>query len=265
MAKDKIPTMTKAVTEAAEQIKKPKNLFDIIETYYKLAVELELGEVTDELYKEYMINQEEMQDKLLGYKYIISANNSKKDYYKEQIELLSSRISKLDKINERLKENVCIAVDAFGTNGKYTSTLINVSSVHKEVLDVNDDVLTTELNEIYDAIAENKVADLEYELDLVKSVLTIEASPEVLTHVIDNLTNMEEANEIKRKLTVSLDRKSALEYYQMVKAQNDGIDAQIEAQKRELQFDDTKSEVPEKLTIAFKSISTKDTIFPRWS
>lgn len=265
MKKEKIPTMTKAVTEAAEQIKKPKNLFDIIEKYYKLAVELELGEVTDELYKEYMINQEEMQDKLLGYKYIISANDSKKAYYKEQIELISSRINKLDKINERLKENVCIAVDAFGTNGKYTSTLINVSSVHKEVLNVDDNLLTTELDKIHDAIVENKVADLELELELVKPVLTIEASPELLAQVIDNLANMEEANEIKRKLNVSLDRKSALDYYQTVKAQNEGVDAQIEEQKKELQFDDTKPEVPEKLTIAFKSISTKETIFPRWS
>lgn len=141
-------------------VKTTLSLDKIIKEYLDLANELEYGELTEELEERYEINKENIQKKMLGYFYIIKNNENKiESLYKLEIERLQQKIKKLENINKRLKDRCCIAAEIFGENNKYSSDVINVSSVRTVSLQIDESEFNNYLSTIKDHINNNMFSE----------------------------------------------------------------------------------------------------------
>ena len=258
-------TLDKDLKELSSEVKKPISLDEIIHEYSELANELELGELTDEIIERLEINEQDVNRKMLGYRYIILNNDAKiSSIYKPEIEKLQGRIKKFENTNIYLKGKVCQAAEIFGINGKYKSDTINVSAVENISLDTDETLVQESITEIKQCIMNNNTEDITVELELVKISLNINGSPELLAKIIDFYNNLKEEDTISADFTLSvnLDRKAAKELVQEVNEVNEGLDAALEAIKKE---DPTYSLVPNYRTINFKGLSLKSSRYPRFS
>jgi hypothetical protein len=122
------------------------SLYNITEKYLNLCKEIEDndGELTPELEKELAINEEEVEDKLKAYYYIIAQTKGEIDVISDEISRLKEKQNNKDKLIERLKKATNNALMLFGVqqkSGNYKLefpdlTIFNV--FHKPVL-VEDD------------------------------------------------------------------------------------------------------------------------------
>lgn len=274
MAKEKINTLDKSIKEAVINDEPKLSLDDIIIQYSKIASQIEDsgGEVTEELEKELVITQENIKHKLCGYRYIILKNESIiNGLYKTEIEKLQNRTKSLTRTNDYFKQKACIAAEIFGENNKYKSDVINVSSVETVSLDVNEEEVNKSLTNIRDAIFNTRVEHIEEELELVKTSLTIEATPEVLSNILAVIYNSDSEKKIGTEqdeitLNVSLNRKAAKELVQEVEETNEGLIAQYEHYCKQVPEEDRES-IPKPVLnkIAFKGLSLKTSHYPRFS
>jgi len=257
-------TLDKDLKELSSEVKKPISLNEIIHEYSELANELELGELTDEIIERLEINEQDVNRKMLGYRYIILNNDAKiSSIYKPEIEKLQGRIKKFENTNTYLKGKVCQAAEIFGIDGKYKSDTINVSSVENISLDTDETLVKESIDQIKSCIMNNNTEDIEVEIELVKTSMTINADPETIAKIVNYMI----ASEDKILFTdftinVNLDRKAAKELVQEVNEVNEGLDAALEAIKKE---DPTYSLVPNYRTINFKGLSLKSSRYPRFS
>ena len=263
-------TLNNDLKMKSEIVQKPISLDDIIHEYSLLASELELGELTEEIEERLEINQENINNKLLGYRYVILNNEAKiNSIYKPEIEKLQGRIKKFEHTNDYLKGKVCLAAEIFGIDNKYKSDTINVSSVETVSLDTDEDLVKESIDHIKQCIINNNTEDIEVETNIVKTSLLITASPEVLAEILSVIYNEDNTImtvEDDAVLNISLDRKAAKELVQSIEEVNINIQTAYDIYKEELSKEEQeKLPKPELRKIAFKGLSLKSSHYPRFS
>lgn len=254
------------------EVKPTISLDEIIHEYSQIANELELGELTEELEERLQVNQEDIERKMLGYRYVILNNEAKvESLYKPEIEKLQGRIKKFERTNKYLKEKVCIAAQIFGEDNKFKSDTINVSAVETCALEVDEILVDESLNQIRECILNGNPEDITVETNITATSLTFkDISPEQASLIIKLLENNEESDLMNIHhfidLKVSLKAKEAKELIQEVEEFNEGLKAQYEHYLESVS-DEEKDNVPkpELRTIEFKGLKLKYNYYPRFS
>ena len=257
------------IKSKSTEVSKPISLDEIIHEYSQIANELELGEITEELEERLNITKENINRKMLGYRYVILNNEAKVDtIYKPEIEKLQGRIKKFEITNKYLKDRVCTAVGIFGKDNKFKSDTINVSAVETNSLEINEELVEQSLNQIRECIINGNPEDITVETNITTTNLTFkDISPEQASAIIKLLRDNDES-ELSDILTfsdlkVSVKAKEAKELIQEVEEYNEGVkqqyleDTQLDS---EIEFDESKLR-----TIEFKGLSIKNNYYPRFS
>jgi len=268
MAKIKTPTMNNDLKMVSEVVQKPICLDDIIHEYSLLANELELGELDEEIQRRLDINQENINKKLLGYRYVILSNEAKiNSIYKPEIEKLSGRIKKFEHINVYLKNRCCVAAEIFGTDNKYKSDVINVSSVRSISLNTDTDLVKESLDQVKKCIIDNNTDDITIEEDLIDTSLLIKASPSTLAYILDIINNVEYITTCDElTVNVSLKQKEVKEYIQQIEEVNEGLKQSYETILANCNEDEKENiPKPQLRTIEIKGLSLKSSYAPRFS
>ena len=250
-------------------VKSTISLDEIIHEYSQIANELELGELTEELEERLQVNQEDIERKLLGYRYVILSNEAKiESLYKPEIEKLQMRIKKFERTNKYLKDKVCISAQIFGEDNKFKSDTINVSAVETCALEVDEELVNQSLEQIRECILNSNTEDITVETNITNTSLTFkDISPEQASAIIQLLRNNDESELsdilLFSDLKVSLKGKEAKELVQEVEEYNEGVKQQYLEDKEldeEIKFDES-----ELRTIEFKGLKLKYNYYPRFS
>lgn len=250
-------------------VKSTISLDEIIHEYSQIANELELGELTYELEERLQVNQEDIERKMLGYRYVILNNEAKiESLYKPEIEKLQMRIKKFERTNKYLKDKVCISAQIFGEDNKFKSDTINVSAVETCALEVDEELVNQSLEQIRECILNGNTEDITVETNITNTSLTFkDISPEQAGAIIQLLRNNDESELsdilLFSDLKVSLKGKEAKELVQEVEEFNEGIKQQYLADREldeEIKFDES-----ELRTIEFKGLKLKYNYYPRFS
>ena len=257
------------IKSKANEVKPNISLDEIIHEYSQIANELELVELTEELEERLIVNQQDIERKLLGYRYIILNNEAKvESLYKPEIEKLQGRIKKFERINKYLKDRVCTAVSIFGEDNKFKSDTINVSAVETNSLEIDEELVEQSLNQIRECIINGNPEDITVETEITTTSLSFkDISPEQASAIIKILRNNDESELsdilVFSDLKVSVKAKEAKELIQEVEEYNEGVkqqyleDTQLDS---EIKFDESKLR-----TIEFKGLSIKNNYYPRFS
>ena len=226
----------------------------------------------EELEERLSITEDNINRKMLGYRYVILNNEAKVNtIYKPEIEKLQGRIKKFERTNTYLKDRVCLAAQIFGDDNKYKSDTINVSAVETVSLDTNDTLVQESLDHIKECIINNNPLDIEVETDIVKIDLSFkDISPEQAASILAILKESEnpDINNIDyfTELNVSLKRKEAKELVQEVEEHNEGL---IQQYNHDSSIADKEEGIiipePKLRTIEFKGLSLKNSYYPRFS
>lgn len=210
-------------------VKHTISLDEIIHEYSQIANELELGELTEELEERLQVNQEDIERKMLGYRYVILSNEAKiESLYKPEIEKLQGRIKKFERTNKYLKDKVCIAAQIFGEDNKFKSDTINVSAVETCALEVDEQLVDESLNQIRECILNCNPEDITVETYITSTSLNFkDISPEQASAIIQLLRNNDksELSDILlfSDLKVSIKGKEAKELIQEIEEFNEGL------------------------------------------
>lgn len=253
------------------EVKATISLDEIIHEYSQIANELELGELTEELEERLLVNQADIERKLLGYRYIILNNETKiESLYKPEIEKLQGRIKKFERTNKYLKEKVCTAVQIFGEDNKFKSDTINVSSVETCALETDEELVNQSLEQIRECILKGNTEDITVETNITTTSLTFkDISPEQASAIIHLLRNNDESELsdilLFSDLKVSLKAKEAKELIQEVEEFNEGLTNQYLHDCELCRGTEQTVKSPELRTIEFKGLKLKYNYYPRFS
>ena len=260
------------IKSKSTEVSKPISLDEIIHEYSQIANELELGEVTEELEERLSITEDNINRKMLGYRYVILNNEAKVNtIYKPEVEKLQGRIKKFERTNTYLKDRVCLAAQLFGDDNKYKSDTINVSAVETVSLDTNDTLVQESLDHIKECIINNNPLDIEVETDIVKIDLSFkDISPDQAASILAILKESDNSDinniDYFTELNVSLKRKEAKELVQEVEEHNEGLKAQYDEYCKSVSEEEIENiPKPEYRKIEFKGLSLKNSYYPRFS
>ena len=183
-------TLKKSKMEHPEKLNKPKrkSLFDLTEEYEALMLDLEEAEgvLDEDLINRLAIHQEDIDDKLSNYRYIIKLFESRIMIEESFIEEHVAKKKRAEKAIENIKERLKIAVELLGeidiVKGKPSSkhikysegklTLIKTSPVvvtaetlipDKYInvkLELNQKTLSKILNTLQESLPEDKLLDI---------------------------------------------------------------------------------------------------------
>lgn len=253
-------------------VKPTISLDEIIREYSQIANELELGELTEELEERLQVNQEDIERKMLGYRYVILNNEAKiESIYKPEIEKLQMRIKKFERTNKYLKDKTCTVAQIFGEDNKFKSDTINVSAVEASALDIDEELVNQSLEQIRECILKGNPEDITVETDITTTNITFkDISPEEASAIIKALddSNDKHLYNIFQNidLKVSLKGKEAKELVQEVEEYNEGLLAQYENDIK-VMSDEQKElwDKPELRIIEFKGLKLKYNYYPRFS
>lgn len=255
--------------KSAIQAKPAKSFNSLLREYGEIALELEEGEYTEEMEARLQANKEDFEDKLLGMFYVIEANKSKiEDFYKPEIQAFTSRIKRLENVNDRLKKNSLAIVELFGVENKIKTLALNCTKVVKDSLEVSVSEFEERCNEVIKAIRYNNLSDIKdneadcYQVQVQFKNISIDAATKLYA-AIKNYIDIEEIPEPEIKIT--LDKKLALERVIQVENYNKGL----KVRKDSSLFDDKHISEEDyeanKLSHDLAGCSLGETVYPLFS
>lgn len=145
------------------------NLFQITEKARQLSLALESGELTPDLERELVINQQGLQQKALDYAYVVKSLESDVSIIDEEIKRLKALKDAKTNAIERMKESVLNAMQIYGITEVKSATL-KLSLRRSESVSVPmAELLPKEFLTVKEVVTPNKIAIKE----AIKSGLTV--------------------------------------------------------------------------------------------
>jgi hypothetical protein len=201
------------------------NIFNIQSDYLKIVDELEQngGELTPELEKALLINQEERDAKMIAYVHVIKQYQADNSLIKDEIVRLREKMESNDKVVTRLKKVLMEAMERFGLHGKsgnlshkidsYTLFTRGTESVEivKEELDRDDEITFADLTLValqLEGIDYNAILDIISDISgdlydiLINNHKTTISKTKFKTAYHNTISNYEEEDTNKEKLQI---------------------------------------------------------------